>query len=234
MGQQTWTTPGDDSFIVPANVYTLEIICKGSSEDGQAGDGAGTGGNGGGGGAWAKTLAWPVTPSETLQVHVGAVNSPFGNSGDDVTYVRRTSLDWGCMADLGHFGGGGATGNCIGDITRSGGNGASPTGGTGGGGGGGAGTSGNGGNASGSTGGTAGAGGGGTGGTGGNPAVPPGDGTSGGTGTTGAPAGGGGGGDDGLGGTGIGGAGRDGYVEINWVETPPGNPAAAMLLFLDA
>lgn len=78
-GQQAYTTPGSYSFIVPAGVTSISVVCVsgGGGALSALQGGSGTGGNLG----YANNIA--VTPGETLSVVVGAGGS--GNLDNDVS-----------------------------------------------------------------------------------------------------------------------------------------------------
>ena len=70
-GQVEWTTPGTYSWVVPARVYSISVLCVGAGGGTQQyNSSVGGAGAGGGGLRYAKKI--PVTPGETLTIVVGA------------------------------------------------------------------------------------------------------------------------------------------------------------------
>jgi hypothetical protein len=210
-GVATFTTPGADTWTVPAGITTVTVEVWGSGAGGGSG-GSGVGGGGGGGGEYTRTDSYSVTPSDVLNLSVGAGGAAgtAGNNSWFVAAVTGPNADGGSpgLAD-GTAGTGGSSSGGVGDHKFSGGDGG--TGGflsQGGGGGSSAGTAAAGNPGTGPTGGTAPTGGGNGGngsfGSGGNGSAPGGAGagsvnSTGGTGAAGKivltfPAGGGGGG----------------------------------------
>ena len=79
---------GVHSWTVPANVYTVSVVCIGPG-GGRYSTSPTSAGGGGGGLGWANDIA--VTPGETIQVQVGAAPSPnVGGYGTD-SYFKDTS-----------------------------------------------------------------------------------------------------------------------------------------------
>jgi len=203
MASTTYTS--DDTHVVAARTYSLQIECwgAGGSCDAEAGI---TAQAGAGGGGYAKETALVVSPGQSFTVTVGS--GAVGQTGDSWFSTDSTVFAEG--GDDGAIAGAGAGGNTnIGDVTQSGGTGG--TIGTEGGGGGGEGadtgaggnTGSNGSGTSGGAGGTGG--GGGDGGAGGNTGV---------VGSAGSIVGGGGGGrGESAAGTAVGGRGQ---VVVTW------------------
>lgn len=153
-----FTTAGADTYVVPAGVKKISILCIGGGGSGATDLNAfNEGGGGGGGGALAYSNDVVVTPGETLTISVGAGGAAIatsdanGNNGGNssakrggVTLVEAVGGGGGIRGD-GNFGIGGAAGSCTGDVSYSGGNGGFGGSSESGGGGGAAGYSGNGG-----------------------------------------------------------------------------------------
>jgi len=79
---------GTHSWTVPANVYTVSVVCIGPG-GGRYSTANASAGGGGGGLGWANDIA--VTPGETIQVQVGAAPTPnVGGYGTD-SYFKDTS-----------------------------------------------------------------------------------------------------------------------------------------------
>ena len=77
-GQESFTTPGTYSFVVPTGVTTISAIAVGGGGGGD-GDSGGLAGSGGCGGGVVYSNNWSVTPGESLTVTVG--NGVSGGSG---------------------------------------------------------------------------------------------------------------------------------------------------------
>ena len=83
-GQQQYTSYGTYSWVVPADVYDVHVVCIGGGGGGY--DGWANPSGGGGGLGWKNNI--PVTPGETIQVQVGQggysydeqSSAPFGGS----------------------------------------------------------------------------------------------------------------------------------------------------------
>ena len=101
-GQSLYTSAGSYSWVAPANVTSVSVVCVG------AGGGAGMyGGGGGGGGALAFKNNISVTPGNTYTIVVGArgqANYVSGGSGIAATRGGNTSA-------FGAIAGGGSAGN---------------------------------------------------------------------------------------------------------------------------
>jgi hypothetical protein len=70
-GQVAWTTPGTYSWVVPARVFSISLLCVGAGGGAQRYDSSLGGAGGGGGGLrYAKKIA--VNPGDTLTIVVGA------------------------------------------------------------------------------------------------------------------------------------------------------------------
>jgi gliding motility-associated-like protein len=157
------------SWVVPANVYSIEVECWGGGGGGGAAvnNPSGASGGGGGGGAYSKEML-SVSPGVNYSYVAGAggaggstTGAP-GGTGGDTWFSNTTSVlakggmggNAGNGSTVGVGGAGGAAGSGFGSVKFSGGGGATGIfGQTGGGGGAGASLSGNGNNASGGTGG---------------------------------------------------------------------------------
>lgn len=74
-GQQEYTTAGTYSWVCPAGVNSVSVVCVGSG-------GASPGTSGGGGGALSYTNNYPVTPGQTYDIRVGSLttSSYFGSA----------------------------------------------------------------------------------------------------------------------------------------------------------
>jgi hypothetical protein len=103
MTAQTWSTPGDYLFTVPANVRSLQIEAWQS----------GAGGNlpsGGGGGAYGRRNAYSVTPGDVLSINIpsGGAGSSTDGTGSSGSYPEITKNPDGLgeiLLGLGHGGG---------------------------------------------------------------------------------------------------------------------------------
>jgi len=161
VGQQTYTTPGNYSWVCPANITSVNVLCVGGGGSGADGQGGG----GGGGTGYRNNIS--VTPGTSYSVVVGAggvngysggnsyfnnisVVAGYGGSGGTSTRVggsyAGTAGGQGGSGGSGAGAGGGGTGGYIGNggfggaggyvsntATQSGGNGAGGGGGGGGG-----------------------------------------------------------------------------------------------------
>ncbi len=142
---QTFTTPGDGQFTVPADVTSITVEvwgAGGGAEDANGSDSRG----GGGGGAYARSVL-SVTPGQVLNLHVGS-GGPTNNgstssrNGQDSWFDSSSTLKAQGGKGGGNTGGnGGSTSgsNSIGDFKSAGGNGGNRNNNNGGGGGGGSG-----------------------------------------------------------------------------------------------
>lgn len=206
MPSQDFTTPGTDTFAVPAGVTSITVKCWGGGEGGSYGTEDAFGGQGGYGGGFAQAVI-AVTPEAEYDVIVGAGGDPLGTlQGGDSYFDDGSEV----LAAGGNAFGGTSQ---VGDVTNAGGSGGASTDSDpwdGGGGGGGGGDEGTGGNAVGASAGFGGDFGGGDGGNGG----------SAGAGSAGSAPGGGGGGGSGSGGSWAGEVGGDGRVLIEWTLSP--------------
>jgi hypothetical protein len=212
----TYTTPGSNSFVVPAGVTEVTVKIWGAGGGGGGGSTNGNGGAGGGGAFVQSTLT--TTPAESLNVIVGGgggagdfstggagANSGDGGGGGGHTEINRSGTN---LVVAGGGGGGGGGDNSSSTPGGGGGAGGATTGQAGsasisapGGGGGGSGSGGAGGNGSGQDGAAGSAEQGGAGGDGGNSGTGTGSKNNGGTST------GGHGGNGDVGGNGFGGGG---------------------------
>ena len=97
-GQQLFTITGENNWTVPTGVLSISGACISGGSSGEAGDLNGTDGQGGAGGSGAYQNSIPVTPGETLIIHVGVGGSmrydygsnPKGNDGGP-SGIRRGS-----------------------------------------------------------------------------------------------------------------------------------------------
>lgn len=150
-GQQIYGTAGTFSWVAPANVTSVSVVCiggGGAGDDGNAGDGGGGGGSGGGL-VYANFI--PVTPGASYSVVVGAGGSNGNGKGVRAQDGANTTFTVGTfvMTAIGGQGGApygtnpGSTGrsyavvNTPGGVVVNGGTGGSGGGGYNGGGGGG-------------------------------------------------------------------------------------------------
>lgn len=203
-GSRTYTTPGDDTFTVPAGVISIDRELWGAAAYGLDGSKAG-GGSGAGGGAYVKDSAVSVTPATVFNLHVGFPGTSITLDGEASWFDGKgVCLAAGAVGNTG-----GQASASIGALKFSGGNGGTAGAGGGGGGGSSAGSGSDGNNGS--------AGGGTLGGSGGTAVTDGGAGGHGGDSGAGGTAGtqpGGGGGAGGLGAAGaVGGAGK---IVITW------------------
>lgn len=149
-GTTSYTSPGSDTFVVPAGITSITVKVWGAGGGGGGGGNSQPGGDGGGGGYVESTLA--VTPGETLTLNVGGggAGGAFSSRGNDAggggggggySSVYRSSTPLAIAAGGGGGGGGrqavagagggaggGATGQSGGSIATS--NGRGGTGGT--------------------------------------------------------------------------------------------------------
>lgn len=155
---QTFTTPGNGSFLVPCDVTSITVECwGGGASGGSKGSPSGQAG-GGGGGAYARSVL-AVTPNSTINFFVGsggaltAAGNVDGNNGENTTWNTNQVIAQGGFGGLsnGNGGNGGTVAGSIGTFVFRGGNGGTQAGGFSGGGGAGAGTAANGGDAAGGT-----------------------------------------------------------------------------------
>lgn len=112
----SFTTAGNDSFVVPSGITSITVKAWGGAGGGGAGNGnSGVGGTGGGGG-YAKAVI-NVTPGETLTLRIGAGGAKAtanqrGGSGGEASKVQRSST---ILVEAGAgAGGGGRRGNTSG------------------------------------------------------------------------------------------------------------------------
>lgn len=125
---ETFTTAGNQTWVCPVGVTTVQVECWGG---GATGSNADEGGPGGGGGAYTRTNAYPVTGGSTYNLRVAAADT------SQSSWFDSTS---GVFAEGGGSAGtstGGRASQGIGDVKFSGGNGgniaaAGPDGGGGG------------------------------------------------------------------------------------------------------
>lgn len=77
-GQALYTAPGTHTWICPANVYQVDVVCVGGGGSGAfRGRGGGSGSGGGGGGlGYANSIS--VTPGQSYTVVVGPGGAPIG------------------------------------------------------------------------------------------------------------------------------------------------------------
>lgn len=150
-GQALYTAPGTHTWICPANVYQVDVVCIGGGGSGWY---SGSGGAGGGGGGLGYVNSIPVTPGQSYTVVVGdggivdAINSTtisYGTNGGDSYFISTGTVRGGGGNKAANWNDGGAGGDYF-PLGGNGGNGGSRTQGAGAGGGGAGGYSGNGGN----------------------------------------------------------------------------------------
>ena len=87
-GQQLFTNTGNNSWVVPPGITEISGACISGGASGE-GSQSSSGGQGGAGGSGAYQNNIPVTPGETLTIHVGVGasamggynNQPNGNDG---------------------------------------------------------------------------------------------------------------------------------------------------------
>jgi hypothetical protein len=104
-GQQEYTTPGTYSWIAPAGLTSVSVVCVGGGGGGVSADGAGGNGGSGGGLGWKNNIT--VVPGQSYTVVVGAggtritggTGTTAGNGG--VSYFIDTST----VAGFGGLGG---------------------------------------------------------------------------------------------------------------------------------
>jgi MSHA biogenesis protein MshQ len=118
MPVETFDTPGDSSWEVPADITSVIVELWGKGGNGATSVGGDNGGGGGGGAYSKKTFV--VAPMNTYNYHV----SDGTNSGSWFSDASEQFAADGTSASSIDGGAGGDSGSCIGDIVRSGGNGA--------------------------------------------------------------------------------------------------------------
>ena len=128
----TYTTPGTNSFTVPANVTEITVEAwGGGGRGGQRSGGGNTAGSGGGGGGAYTRSVISVVPGETFSLFVGG-GSTTTNPGEDSWFINFSTLlakGGGSAANNTVNGAiGGSAANSIGDIKFSGGSGANGSG----------------------------------------------------------------------------------------------------------
>lgn len=158
-GQQAYTTAGTFSWVCPAGVTSVCVVCVGSGGGGGSYPSAGGGGLG-----WKNNISVTPGTSYTVQVAAGSFGGYMEGSidlGEDSFFISTGTVKGGGAQPT-------AGGNFVGDGGGNGGNGFGNSGSGGGGAGGYTGNGGNGGAQGGSTGGSGSGGGGGGGGGGGN------------------------------------------------------------------
>lgn len=126
------------TFVVPADVYSVQIQCWGAGAAGAYMDAPGEwqtpqSGAGGGGGAYARVNNYAVTPGQTLTVVIGhggnGGKNTRGSGGDsyvkagDVVIVKAVGAPGLADNTMNPGGMGGKHNDCIGDVTFSGGQG---------------------------------------------------------------------------------------------------------------
>lgn len=93
VGQQAYTTPGTYTWIAPAGVTSVSVVCIGGG--GGAGKYYGTGGGGGGLG-WKNNIS--VTPGQSYTVVVGAggiAGTTAGGNGGDSYFIDTSTVKGG-------------------------------------------------------------------------------------------------------------------------------------------
>ncbi len=148
IGQQAYTTPGTYSWIAPAGVTSVCVVCVGAGAGGGAYGTQSGGGGGGGGLGWKNNIT--VVPGQSYTVVVGSrtfLNTTLNTVVAGSSYFIDTSTVAGNGGTSGTAGSGGPGGTYVGDGGGNGGKGGQNTGGgpNGSGGGGAGGYSGNGG-----------------------------------------------------------------------------------------
>jgi hypothetical protein len=103
-GQTAYTNPGTYSWICPAGVFQVHVVCVGG---GAGGDYAfsGTAGGGGGGLAWLNNIS--VTPGESYLVQVGSGGAIGTNGGNSFFISTSTVCGFGGQIRSGNAGGAG-------------------------------------------------------------------------------------------------------------------------------
>ncbi len=96
-GQQEYTVPGTYSWVAPAGVTSVSVVCVGGGGGGRGNTSADAGGGGGGGLGWKNNIS--VTPGQSYNVVVGSGGVGSGNGGD--SYF----INPGIVAGLGGVGG---------------------------------------------------------------------------------------------------------------------------------
>lgn len=98
IGQQSYIVAGTYSWVVPANVTSVSVVCVGGGGGGAVGDGSNYGSGGAGGGlSYGNSIS--VTPGESMTVIVGAGGNPIttsvrtdGNSGQASQFNRGATV----------------------------------------------------------------------------------------------------------------------------------------------
>jgi hypothetical protein len=124
-GEATYTTPGTSTWICPADVTVVSILCVGGGGGG-GGYVNSIGGSGGGGGALAYSNYVSVTPGNSYTVTVGAggISGAIGNNPGTAGTTSSVKLNETviCQANGGRGGGAnGASGGSGGEFFGSGG-----------------------------------------------------------------------------------------------------------------
>lgn len=87
-GQLAYTSPGTYSFVCPANVFQVHVVCVGGGGGGWQSQ-SGAYGGGGGGLAWRNNIS--VTPGESYTVTVGA-GGGYAVSGTDSFFISTSTV----------------------------------------------------------------------------------------------------------------------------------------------
>ena len=122
-GQTAYTLPGTYSWVCPANVYQVHVVCVGGGGGGGYISGAGGGAGGGGGLGWENNIS--VTPGNSYTVVVGTAGDSYPSTRSDGgdSYFISTSTVAGFGGKFGSKPTGGAGGSYYPIITSQGGTG---------------------------------------------------------------------------------------------------------------
>ncbi len=97
-GQQAYTTPGTYSWVAPAGVTSVSVVCVG-------GGGGADGNAAGSGGALAYVNNYSVTPGQSYSVIVGAAGTPSSSGGQSRFVASNVCAANGGVLGLGAAGG---------------------------------------------------------------------------------------------------------------------------------
>lgn len=97
-GQQAFTSPGTYSWIAPAGVTQVCVLCVGGGGGGSSSNGSGGAGGGGGGLAWKNNI--PVVPGQSYTVVVGNIgirststgSTSTGSNGGDSYFISPETI----------------------------------------------------------------------------------------------------------------------------------------------
>jgi hypothetical protein len=87
-GQIAYTAAGTYSFVCPANVFQVHVVCVGGGGSGRSDSNVGGAGGGGGGLAWLNNI--PVTPGQAYTVQVGSAG--YGISGGNSFFINTSTV----------------------------------------------------------------------------------------------------------------------------------------------